>query len=114
MCRFCSVASSELGDSVGTYVNSEKDAQADLGGLRCKLGLYDNEGSLNGNIVSNGTCAANPADCGTLGKVRGQPLELVCVASGNVSRRRPADGWSWPPAPGIKGTLISALLPSAP
>ena len=69
VCCVCSVASSELGDSIGTYVNSEKDAQADLGGLRCELGLYDNEGS-DDKIVSNGTCAANPADCGTLGKVR--------------------------------------------
>ncbi len=47
-------------------MNSEKDAQADVGELRCEVGLYDNKGG----ILKNGTCTANPSDCGTLGKVR--------------------------------------------
>ena len=47
-------------------MNSEKDAQADVGELRCEVGLYDNKGG----ILKNGSCSANPPDCGTLGKVR--------------------------------------------
>ena len=42
-------------------MNSEKDAQADVGELRCEVGLYDNKGG----ILKNGTCTANPSDCGT-------------------------------------------------
>ena len=75
-CCACSTA----GKAPGTYVNSEKDAQADVGELRCELGLYDNTN----NILNHGNCTANPADCGTLGKV-GQLSTPSCAGTQAVS-----------------------------
>ena len=74
-------ACSTAGTAPGTYVNSEKDGQADVGQLRCELGLYDNTG----NILDHGNCTANPPDCGTLGKVRQLFTPPMCMYTGNLS-----------------------------
>ncbi len=62
-------------------MNSEKDAHADVGELRCELGLYDNMG----NILDHENCTANPPDCGTLGKVRQLFMPPMCRFTGSVS-----------------------------
>ena len=70
VCCACSTA----GTAPWTYVNSEKNAQADVGELRCEVGLYYNMGS----ILNHANCTANPPDCGTLGKVRQLTTQRMC------------------------------------
>ena len=71
------VLCSSAGGDIGTYVNSEKDAQADVGELRCEVSLYDNMAGL----FNHGNCTSNRADCGTLGQVRVPPTRSACVGA---------------------------------
>ena len=58
---------------MSTYVDTEKNAQDYADGLRCEVGLYDNLGGVPQpnatSVYLYGNCTANPADCGSEGKV---------------------------------------------
>ena len=71
----CAMLCSTAGRDAWTYVNSEKDAQADVGELRCGVSLYDNMAS----ILSHGNCTSNRPNCGTLGQVQVSSAQSACV-----------------------------------